>query len=1082
MELTRRSFLAGAGLAAAAAATFAPTGAWADDETGAEAPAGGEQERRPIVCEGCPLGCTGVIVCEDGAALAVVGDEANPFTGGKLCARGQRLLDAREERDPATGEKAANPRRLATPRVRRPGAAEWEDISWDMALDEIAALVKKTRDESFVEYEGELPVMRTEGLASFGGAKLLVEEQYLLMKALRSWGVVHLDSEAAGGRRVFGAGAEATFGIAEPSSALNDMVNSQVILTVGADHAASQPLTARWIEQARDRGARWIVVDPVRSRTAEMADTHVALRPGTDIAFFGGLVKYILDHSLWQPEYVLNYTSASFLLDDGFAFDSGSGLFSGWDPFSGAYDKAHWGWQIDGEETWNMRYEGEFAWVRGEGVPVWAIPSTPKPVRDITLQHPSSTWMRLQEFYGRYDLDAVSAVCGVDRAVLEGVYEIVAATGAPDRAAKIIAGAGLVQHGTGAQAARAACVAQLLLGNVGLPGGGIAYAGGSAGEATADVVGLRPDWLPGGMAWPTTDDGTLQAWLEARVAPAGSHAQDPKRLVSVLREWWGAAATPENDYGYDWLPKRAAGAQADLFAALAAGTVRGCFTWSADLLAAAPGGFDESTLGSLEWIVAVESALDDTASFWNAPGVDAATVGTTVYVLPAAAGPEKGGLRASGRMVQHADAALEPFGESLPELAVIGDLWRRVRNLYDTKGGTGAAPLLNAQWNYLADEKVDPARVAWALNGYVVEDSDFDSTAVRLLEGPDGLRADGTVACAVPALAGCWNSVASLERAAEQPVGRRDAADESGLGLFPQWGFTWPGNVRVRGNRASANLAGQPWAAADLLHWDGQSWVFIDQPDFAALRDGRWLAPDNRAFPGLWEETGLLASDRLGDGPLPEHYEPLESSLNNRLNGSYASPVLMAAASRAASATASAEDKGGAEADAAEGTADGAAGAGAVDTAVQDALAPDYHAIEVDRTAYPIVAVVNNGRGETAALRGLSAAARAFEPGCFVEVSPALARIRNLATGDTVRVFNERGSLEAPVLVTGRVAPFPCEDSEAHVICLNGMAPRTAASAPPEVSACYWNRLAPAAAGAAAGRDGKGFLVNIEKA
>ena len=204
--------------------------------------------------------------------------------------------------------------------------------------------------------------------------------------------------------------------------------------------------------------------------------------------------------------------------------------------------------------------------------------------------------------------------------------------------------------------------------------------------------------------------------------------------------------------------------------------------------------------------------------------------------------------------------------------------------------------------------------------------------------------------------------------------------------------------------------------------------------------------------------------------------------MNNRLNGSYASPVLMTAASRAASATASAEDKGGAEADAAEGTADGAAGAGAVDAAVQDALAPDYRAIEVDRTAYPIVAVVNNGRGETAALRGLSAAARAFEPGCFVEVSPALARIRNLATGDTVRVFNERGSLEAPVLVTGRVAPFPCEDSEAHVICLNGMAPRTVASAPPEVSACYWNRRAPAAAGAAAGRDGKGFLVNIEKA
>ncbi len=287
--------------------------------------------------------------------------------------------------------------------------------------------------------------------------------------------------------------------------------------------------------------------------------------------------------------------------------------------------------------------------------------------------------------------------------------------------------------------------------------------------------------------------------------------------------------------------------------------------------------------------------------------------------------------------------------------------------------------------------------------------------------------------------------------------------------------------MRVRGNRASANLAGQPWSTAtDLLHWDGQSWVFVDQPDFAALRDGRWLAPDNRAFPGLWEETGLLASDRLGDGPLPEHYEPLESSLNNRLNGSYASPVLMAAASRAAGAASDAGE--GAEADAVEEGAEGVAAAGAVDAAVQDALAPDYRAIEVDRTAYPIVAVVNNGRGETAALRGLSAAARAFEPGCFVEVSPALARIRDLATGDTVRVFNERGSLEAPVLVTGRVAPFPCEDSEAHVICLNGMAPRTAALTPAEASACHWNRLVPGAAGAAAGRDGKGFLVNIEKA
>lgn len=1077
MKLTRRSFLAGAGLAAAGAT--APVLAWADEETEAEAAPGEGQasdgaEERPIVCEGCPVGCTARIVFQDGAPVRVAGDAENPFTEGRLCAWGQGLLGLREEADAASGETVQNPRRVAGPRVRRAGSEGWEDISWDMALSEIASLVKKTRDESFVEYEGDVPVMRTEAIGSFGGAELLLEEQYLLMKALRSWGVVHLDSEAAGGRRVFSAGTEATFGIGAPDGLLSDMANAQIILTVGADLAASQPLSLRWAERARDAGARWIVVDPLRTRTAEVADVHLALRPGTDVAFFGGLVKYIVDNDTWQPEYVLNYTSASYLLSDDFSFDQATGQFSGWDPFAGAYDRTTWGWQIDGEETWNMRYEGEFAWVRGDGVPVWAIPSAPKPVRDITLQHPSCTWTRLQDFYGRYDMDTVSAVCGVGRDELEAVYAAMAATGTPEQAAKIVLGAGAVQHGTGAQAVRAACMAQLLLGNVGVPGGGICYAGGAAGEAAADAMGLRPDRLPGAMAWPTAAEPTLQAWLEAQVAVAGSHAQDPKRLVSVLREWWGDASSFENDYGYDWLPKRPAAEGDGLFAAIADGTVRGCFSWGTDLLAAAPGGFAPSALGNLEWLVAVDATVGDAPSFWSAPEADAASVATTVYLLPAALGPEKAGLRASGRLVQHAEAALEPFGDARAPLQVIGELWGHVRNLYDTKGGVAADPVLNAKWDYVEGDEVSPTRIAWALNGYLTEDSDFDAGSVKLLEGADGLRADGTTACAAPDFAGCWNNTASLADAAGQPPARRETADEGGLGLYSQWAFAWPGNVRVRGNRASANLAGQPWSSErELLHWDGQSWVLADAADFAAQREGRWLEPDNRAFPGVWEEVGLLASDRLGDGPLPEHYESLESPLNNRLNGSYASPALMAAASRAASAS-SQEGKGD------EGTP-------AVDAAVQEALAPDYRNIEADRTAYPICAVVNTGRGQTAARRGLSAAAAAFEPGCFVEVSAELARIRGLATGDRVRVFNERGSLEAPVLVTARMSPFPCEDVEAHCVALNGIAPWTYAAGDDDGSldgaACYWNLLAPVAANPAAGaRDVKGFLVDIEKA
>ncbi len=185
-----------------------------------------------------------------------------------------------------------------------------------------------------------------------------------------------------------------------------------------------------------------------------------------------------MDNSLWQPEYVLNFTNASYLMDPAFSFDASSGAFFGWDPMTGTYDKTSWGYQTDGFDTWNMRFDGEFSWVRGEGVPAWAVPSQPRCERNITLQDPACAWVRLQEFLARYDLDTVATVCGVERSLLERAYGAFAATGAVEGAGKVLAGPGLVQHGTGAQAARAAAVVQLLLGNIGVPGGGISYLGG----------------------------------------------------------------------------------------------------------------------------------------------------------------------------------------------------------------------------------------------------------------------------------------------------------------------------------------------------------------------------------------------------------------------------------------------------------------------------------------------------------------------------------------------------------------------------------------------------------------------------
>lgn len=1074
MELTRRSFLAAAGAVAAGAACVSGVApAWADEEA---SEAQEELAWKTVVCEGCPGGCGLRLGLREGAIAAVEGDVDHPLSEGKACLRAQALTELQQTGGDGLGEAIANPRRLTRPRVRRAGSDQWEDIPWDNALAEIAGLVKQTRDETFVKKEGKVPVMRTEAIASFGGAHLPVEEQYLIAKALRGWGVVHLDSEIAFGRRVFTEGVRATCGIDVPDGSWAAIAQADVVLTVGSDHAASQPLSTRWARRAQERGATWIVVDPVRTRTAEMADIHLPLRPGTDTAFFGGLIRYIIEQNRWQPEYVLNFTNASYLLSPTFSYDGGSGLFFGWNPVDGAYDKEPWSYQIEGTDTWNMRYGGEFAWVRDENVPVWTLPSAPKPRRNITLQDGASVWVQVKQFYDRYDLDTVSALCGVDRAVLERVYETFSATGTTEAAGKILAGPGLVQHTTGAQAVRAATMVQLLLGNLGVLGGGISYMGGGSGEAAAALAGLDPTSFPGALPWPTERTPTLQAWLEAHTEPNGTHAQSVKALVPALKEWWGEAASFENDYGFSWLPKRREGADFPLvWDALAAGGVRGCFVWDTDFLAERPGCATPQQLGSLEWLVVCAPTSTETAEFWRHLEEGPQAAATTVFALPAAAGPEKAGTRVSGgRWMQYAAAAVEPLEEARSEGAVVDELWRRVRNLYDTKqDGVAPKPILNLKWDYTSGDVLDLAKVAWAFNGYAPAESDFSQNMVRLAEGPQNLKADGSIACAVASFAGCWNSGADAKDGAAQPVGRRDNSDESGFGLHAQWGFSWPGNCRVRGNRASANLAGQPWnAERSLVQWDGESWVLIDSADFVVQRDGRWVEPDNQAFPGVWEEVGLLFSDRLADGPLPEHYEPMESPLNNMVNSALASPVALAAAGRAVTAAA---DAAGDE----------------VAAALAATGAQDYDGVLGLRSDYPVAAVVNDGwpaDGMAAACETVAA----FEPGMFVEVSERLASIKGLATGDRVRVFNDRGSVEAPVLVTARVAPFQGREGEGHYVYLNGTAARATAATDVagaagdgggrETIGGHWMTLAPSVTSPVGGAlDAKGFLVDIEK-
>lgn len=1088
MSVSRRNFVVMAGAAVAAINTGALNQAWAegsdvardqsqeateDVSAGAALAAEAEMSSKPAVCDGCSTSCTFKAQVQGEVLVALQGDAENPYTKGKLCPRGYALAAlGREDVTAASSISSAATQRLESPRVRRPGSTSWESISWGSALEEIAEKVKATRDATFVEKVNDIPVMRTEAIASFGGGRLTLEEQFMLAKLLRSWGVVHIDNEAVFGRRVFSEATKATLGLAEPDGSFADLRNAQLIVVLGADVAESHPVAFQHILDAQDEGVQLLVVDPVHSRTAEAADIKVALRPGTDIAFLGGLIKYLIDQSRWQPEYVLNYTNASYLVKKAYDFNTETGLFSGWNEEEASYDTDSWNYQTDSKEAWNKYYNGDYSWVWSSGTPSFTTPQLMKPKRDVTLQGPKTVWAQLQHQYERYDLDRVSAVCGVSKEALEAAYAAIASTRETEASAAFVVGAGLVQHATGPQAVRACAMAQLLLGNLGMPGGGLTYVGGVAHEMTADLVGLQPYEFAGGLPCPTEETPSLSEWLTTYTEAAGTHALRAHAMVSACKEWWEEEYDQYDDYGFDYLPK--APDEAGFMVALQEQRAEGCFLWGTDPLARFVGALDTQTLSKLDWLVVAESTRNATAEFWE-EAADPSAVNTTVYQLPTTQGIEKEGVRAAdGRVLTYGEALLPAYGNCRSEAALIADLHERVYRLYEGSGGTAEEPVLKTAWSFGGKEGPQLAQVMRSISGfarskssssyYYSENTDWDTYVV---ESANDLVSTGHTACAVAPLAGCW--VAGVDASwEEQPIGRRDATDESGLHLYSKWGYSWPRNVRVRANRASANLSGVPWnEAKTLVSWDGKKWVEVDVADFPTVRGVKPLEPDNAAFPSLWEGAGLLFSNRLADGPLPEHYEPLESAVANALSSCQSNPLFVERASFLKRL--------------------GWGGAEVVDAALVEALASDASNVEVDAEKYPVVVVLNSLRQERISERDTSAALSLTEPTCYVEISEPLAKARNIATGDVVRVYNDRGSVALPALVTARVAPFVCGDTTVEVAYVNGLRYDAHAVTGPEEkgtnAACASTLLMPAAVHTVGGAsETKGFLGQIEKA
>ena len=788
-----------------------------------------------------------------------------------------------------------------------------------------------------------------------------------------------------------------------------DFQNTDVIMNIGSNSVENHPVSAKWLNKAHENGAKWIVVDPRYTRTAEMADIYCPIRPGTDIAFYGGLYNYIIENDLWQHEYVLNYTNASYLLDPDFEFDPETGLFSGWDEETGTYSAASWHYQVEEEVEWDTSEDGAYAWAVADGVPEFTPPVKEVPKRDETLEDPMCVWQQFKQHYSRYDMDTVCSICGMDKETLELVYSTYASTGAPDKAGVILYALGQTQHTYGAQNTRAMSVLQLLLGNVGIAGGGVAALRGEPNVQGATDMGMLVNELPGYLKWPnTTGRKSLRDWLEGETYSDGYYTNKPKFMVSFLKEWFGDNATVDNDYGYDWLPKvpSEVGAQdythISTFELMSSGVIKGYFNWGMNPCHSAPNaGFARRSMANLDWLVVTDQVPTEAATFWKAPDMTPADVQTEVYYLPCALIYEKPGtILNSGRWIQWRYQAVEPWEEAKPDYEIVDLLWREIVRLYEEEGGANPDPVLNLKWDYYVDGKIDPRPVSWALNGYRVDGTDCNTTSddpqVDLLAGYSEMAADGSTACGMWIYSGFWNNSDAPLDPSQQPIGRRDNTDESGLGLYSNWAFAWPNNRRILYNRASADPEGKPWNPDKVLvEWTGDEWRQVDVGDFTTASNGEPVPPNNNAFFMLWEQNARLESYGMVDGPLPEHYEPFETPLSeNIMNGSLNNPTFL-------------------------GKNYASTGHGTVD---------EYPIVA---TTYSVTEHWQTG-GQSRACPALVEAM----PTQFIEISEELAAEKGIASGDKVHVWNNRGSVVVDAVVTKRMKPLTVNGKTQHQIGL----------------------------------------------
>jgi formate dehydrogenase major subunit len=765
--------------------------------------------------------------------------------------------------------------------------------------------------------------------------------------------------------------------------------------------AECHPVGFRWVMKAKERGATIIHVDPRFSRTSALADIWVPMRAGGDIAFLGGIVRHIIENELFFRDYVVHFTNASCILREDFrdTEEGASGFFSGWNEEQRAYDK----------ETWF--YEGH--------------PNLSFPERDLTLQHPRCVFQTLRRHFARYTPEMVEKICGISPALFHKVADALVAASGPDKSAAICYALGWTQHSKGVQIIRTASILQLLLGNIGRPGGGIlALRGHASIQGSTDIPTLY-DILPGYLSMPRGDgsEETLRDYLAHQTKPTGLWNNYPNYFISLLKAYYGKNATAENDFGYAWVPKITGNHSFfEYLYDMADGKMEGMFMMGQNpAVAAANSRFQRTSLSKLKWLVVRDMVEIEPATFWrDSPEIERGElrteeIETEVFFFPAAGHAEKeGAFTNTQRLLQWREKAVDPPGDARSDSWFMHQLALRIIAKAKQSNDPLDEPLRALDWWYPEDEYGEPhmESVLAEINGWYTEPQpDADGVVFGLdrdgkphhgpqVDGFPRLKADGSTA------SGGWIYSGVLGPDKINKALSRNSKDYLGHG----WGFAWPGDRRIIYNRASASPSGKPWSdRKKLIWWDqGQrKWTGVDVPDFPVDKSPEFRPTGNESglegIPGdapfMLHEDGLgwlHVAKGLQDGPMPTHYEPLESPVHNALYSRDTNPAV------------------------------------------------NWFTRQENRFAPPgdprfpfVLTTYRLTEHHTAGgmSRFLSHLAE-LQPELFAEMSPELAAELKIDNGDYISIVSLRGAIESRALVSRRIRPMHLNGKTVHQIAM----------------------------------------------